>query len=360
MKIACLGWGSLIWDPRALPIQREWFKDGPFARVEFTRLSSDGRITLVLDPSAAPVRLLWAHMLLTDLPSAKGALRDREGIPGKDWETKIGSWQRGEDAPAHLPDLPKWADAHGLDAVVWTALKPKFDGMQGSPSADQVVEYLRGLTGTQRERAKEYIERAPRQIDTEYRRGIEASLGWAYADLNDCATAPMSTETMGDTPPKNQNQVDSSNSVVFALPDFLQGICDRAQYVRWLQRKAVAHVRRDRKRFGSESCTVAKYKAMIHDAVCSGGDRDYYTGLLLNWTLISKFDNEDAKAGRSEYLRKFGNLPTVDHASDGDANLRFVICSWRVNDAKSQLSEDEFCELCEQVLKHRKSKKTDP
>ena len=39
MKIACLGWGSVIWDPRALPIQREWFKDGPFAPVEFTRQS---------------------------------------------------------------------------------------------------------------------------------------------------------------------------------------------------------------------------------------------------------------------------------------------------------------------------------
>jgi hypothetical protein len=180
MKIACLGWGSLIWDPRALPIQPEWFKDGPFAPVEFTRESSGSRITLVIDPTASPVRLLWAHMISADLPSAKKALRDRENIPGENWASKIGSWQQGEPVPAIMPELPKWADAHGLDAVIWTALGPKFGDTEASPSVDQVIEHLRGLTGTARENAKRYIECAPRQIDTEYRRRIEAALGWSF------------------------------------------------------------------------------------------------------------------------------------------------------------------------------------
>lgn len=182
MKIACLGWGSLIWDPRALPIQREWFKDGPFAPIEFTRKSTDGRITLVIDASADPVRLLWAHMLLADLPSAKKALKDREGITAKQWEAMIGSWQRDEAAPANIPDLPKWAEAHGLDAVIWTALGPRFDDEEESPSVETVIGYLRGLEGTKREHAKRYIERTPRQIDTEYRRQIEAVLGWVYQE----------------------------------------------------------------------------------------------------------------------------------------------------------------------------------
>lgn len=180
MRIACLGWGSLIWDPRGLPIRRQWFEDGPFAPVEFTRKSSDGRITLVIDPGAVPVRLLWAQMVPTDLPDARQALADREGIERGGSSALIGSWREREDAPATIPDLPTWAKTHGLDAVVWTALGPKFDGENASPSAEMVIQYLQSLKGTLREHAERYIRCTPRQIDTEYRRRIEAALGWSH------------------------------------------------------------------------------------------------------------------------------------------------------------------------------------
>jgi hypothetical protein len=136
-------------------------------------------MTLVIDTNAARVRLLWAEMLSPDLQSAKEAVRKREDIPGADWSSRIGAWQRGAPAPLTIPGLPRWAEALGLDAVIWTALKPKFPGNDASPSADDVIKYLQGLTGTRRENAKRYIESAPRQIDTEYRRRIEAALGWS-------------------------------------------------------------------------------------------------------------------------------------------------------------------------------------
>jgi len=143
---------------------------------------------------------------------------------------------------------------------------------------------------------------------------------------------------------------------LYELPECLAGQCDERAYVRWLRRKAQAHVKLDRKRFGRESCIGADYRRMIHEAVQNGGNRDYYTGLSLDWTLISIYDNDDAKEGRAEYLKRFGNLPTVDHVIAQDGSVKFVICAWRVNDCKSHLSEQEFWDLCEQVLAHRNNR----
>jgi hypothetical protein len=179
MRIACLGWGSLVWDPRELPIRREWFKDGPFVPIEFRRQSSDGRMTLVIDPLATPLRVLWAHMMTVDLPVAVKALCNREGITEENCVSRIDSWKRGDVPAGNIPGLPVWAEVHELDAVVWTALGPRFEGTDKSPSLDEVVAYLRSLRGPLRDHAKQYIERAPRQIDTDYRRQIEAAFGWS-------------------------------------------------------------------------------------------------------------------------------------------------------------------------------------
>ena len=103
--IACLGWGSLIWDSRELPVLGEWFSDGPLVPIEFTRKSANGRITLVIDDDAQPVRVLWAQLSLTDLDAARTALKEREGITAKDWEPLVPAWSRGEPEPDALRGL---------------------------------------------------------------------------------------------------------------------------------------------------------------------------------------------------------------------------------------------------------------
>lgn len=182
--IACLGWGSLVWDPRELPIRRKWFVDGPFIKAEFLRESSDGRITLVLDSSAELVRSLWAVMDSADIDIAREALRKREGdkVHLKD----IGVWSsqgKPELAPPLIQNLPQWAQSHGIQSVIWTALPPKFKGKSYIATCEEIIEYLSGLTGATCDNAERYIRLTPRQVDTRYRRQIEATLHWTPLSL---------------------------------------------------------------------------------------------------------------------------------------------------------------------------------
>jgi|SRR5947209_8377037 len=136
---------------------------------------------------------------------------------------------------------------------------------------------------------------------------------------------------------------------LFELPLFLNNLVSSEAYVRWLQRKAAAHVKRDRKR-GNSSASISDYKRAIHNAVCASQGRDAYTGEQLNWHLISTYDNAESKQGRRVYKARFALLPTVDHIGDGTGPADFKICAWRTNDAKGDLSLEEFVALCERVL----------
>jgi hypothetical protein len=172
-RIACLGWGSLIWDPGSLPIQRTWFRDGPFLHVEFRRQSDSGKLTLVLDKVAPAVRSLWAVMDTTEVEQARRELR--EGCHQKD----IHAWQPGETAPVLILDLESWAQARSIGAVIWTGLPPKKDGKRGvAPTIEEALQYLNNLSGEKRMEAEKYIRYAPSQIDTPFRRRIEAALKW--------------------------------------------------------------------------------------------------------------------------------------------------------------------------------------
>lgn len=51
----------------------------------------------------------------------------------------------------------------------------------------------------------------------------------------------------------------------YALPECLRGKCDEAAYESLLRRKPQAHVKRDRKRYGHDSCIGEKYRTLIHE-----------------------------------------------------------------------------------------------
>ncbi|KTC41367.1 hypothetical protein AO269_22665 [Pseudomonas putida] len=157
MKIACLAWGSLVWKPGVLPVCGPWHEDGPCFPIELCRVGDGGELATAICLNAPSRPALWALLDSASLEHACEALREREQIPL----------------------IARWAQAKEVDAVIWTALPPRFAGIEARvPSVDNVIGYLTGLTGEVREHAREYIERLPQQIDTPYREAIENSLGW--------------------------------------------------------------------------------------------------------------------------------------------------------------------------------------
>lgn len=184
MKIACVGWGSLIWRPDNLLIRRSWFTDGPFLPIEFARKSKDGRLTLVITENAKPVRTLWALMATDDLDKAKNSLLTREGIPESKLDTLIASVTSQEQATDSIKlIIQSWAQSLKLDAVIWTNLPPKYNDTDGQvPTIDEAVSYLHNIDINTRTAAEEYIRKAPKQIDTDYRRRFETEFGWTHQD----------------------------------------------------------------------------------------------------------------------------------------------------------------------------------
>lgn len=182
--IACIGWGSLIWNTGSLDVDGHWRADGPLIPVEYARQSDNGLITLVVVEGCAQVITLWSAFNTRDLAAARESLRRRERILPTHASRFIAHWRRGEDAISEpAATISRWAAEKDFEAAVWTNLPPKFDGIDGRvPTENEVIAYLRTLEGQVRAAAEEYVRRAPRQIATACRGAIERALGWTPVD----------------------------------------------------------------------------------------------------------------------------------------------------------------------------------
>ena len=182
--IVCIGWGSLIWCQKTLPVVGGWRTDGPDLQVEFARESRDKRITLVVCDSAPAVTVLWTLLDVPTLEDAKHVLAVREGISADNVRNSIGCWSKtGSSRHLGVDAIAGWAEGRGADGIVWTALKPKMGDDYRVPAIDEVVDHLKSLTGTTLGAAEEYVRLAPRQIVTPYRTAIEEALGWTATGL---------------------------------------------------------------------------------------------------------------------------------------------------------------------------------
>lgn len=168
MKIAVLGWGSLIWCPGTLNVRSRWHKDGPYLPIEFAHKSRDKRLTLVILPGCADQRTYWALSGFPDLKSAVTNLKFREGCSD---EKKIhfvaGTNRRGDEEI--IDKVSEWLlGKQELGAAIWTGL-----GGWKNFTPEAAIHHLDSLKGTDLDRAREYVRNAPEQMQTEVRRRLK-------------------------------------------------------------------------------------------------------------------------------------------------------------------------------------------
>jgi hypothetical protein len=182
LQIAILAWGSLVWDPKELALATEFRPNGPSLRLAFSRISRDGRLTLVIDEeNGMPSGTFRAVSAFAHLDAAIENLRLREGMPGAQG---IGFVDRlaGKRAdvsvqlhPISLQAIETWVAASGYDAAIWTALAPNFRDKARRPySVPAAMDYLASLDGPTRALALDYIRKSPRQIRSLLRAEVNA------------------------------------------------------------------------------------------------------------------------------------------------------------------------------------------
>jgi hypothetical protein len=179
MNVVILGWGSLIWDPRDLPHYGPWRKDGPLLQLEFSRVSSDSRLTLVIDNNyGALCSTYYALSPRTEITDAVEDLRRREGtvrrhigyFNNQQKESSLTTYDQQIDI---LATLGQWCDDNQIGGVVWTALPSNFQDETGNPfSVDAAIGFLKGLAKTTRENALKYIQNAPEEVITPLRNRV--------------------------------------------------------------------------------------------------------------------------------------------------------------------------------------------
>ena len=182
MKIAIVGWGTIVTEPRGLPIAGTWQTDGPQLWIEFSRISRSserkGCLTLVIDEkSNSEVTTYHVPSQRTELVPAIADLQQREGKSalGKIGYCEVAARRFSVNALSlHAKSCGRilaWAQAKGFDAVIWTALTRRFEEVVGLPfSPDAALNYLNGLPASTREKALAYIHSVPAQIMTPFRR----------------------------------------------------------------------------------------------------------------------------------------------------------------------------------------------
>lgn len=179
MRIAFLGWGSLIWDPRPEFDSKvgPWLGDGPVLPVEFCRISQTrrGALVLVIDRElGTEVQVLHALSEREGPADALADLRAREGtsLHNIGFVDLVAGKHRGR-YPEVIAAVTAWAQARDIEVVAWTDLGSNFKSKKSAAfSNEAALAHLKSLGKAGLREAVRYIVKAPAQVDTKFRQWL--------------------------------------------------------------------------------------------------------------------------------------------------------------------------------------------
>lgn len=192
MKIVILGWGSLLWDKRPEFDEQhdEWQFDGPYLKIEFSRVSKtrSGALTLVLDAKdGASCQVAYTLSKRKDPDDAICDVRSREGTTLKNvgYYFADNSRYQARNNEA-LKAIQYWASERKIDLVIWTDLESNFQEKSNfnmTFSIEAALCHIQALDSEGKAKASEYIWRTSTFVTTPLRTALETQPWFAKTQI---------------------------------------------------------------------------------------------------------------------------------------------------------------------------------
>lgn len=146
-KIVYLGWGSLLWKYQKLKIDG-WKQTNLKLPLEFSRISQDGRLTLVIDPENGTLNKVWmTETKYKNIDNAIKALKQREKTlrSGISYVNLSKKKYRIQNTPPKIgQEIVMWALENEIDVVIWTDLKSNWEKVRDTKySLTDSIKYFK-------------------------------------------------------------------------------------------------------------------------------------------------------------------------------------------------------------------------
>lgn len=128
MKIAYLGWSSMVWNDDKLASYGEWQKSNLKLPLEFSRINDKNHLTLVIDEDHGIENNVWfVESVMNNLDSAINSLKNKLNT-----KTENIGYLTKDKKRSHLSDklnekIKNWMISNGYDAVIWSDLETNLD-----------------------------------------------------------------------------------------------------------------------------------------------------------------------------------------------------------------------------------------